>query len=458
MRKHIKLLTILFISGVSILLLVLAIKGNSSNGSLTFQNDTSTVVEGPYESTNSTSRYALTESIVNNHAFSFTNNLAAFASPDLVQYNGRYFSIFTPGVSFLGVPFYIVGSLFGIPQIATYSLILLLALINFWLIAKIASKFGASIFMSLLSGFAFLFGTDAFPYALTFTQHHASVTLILLGFLMLFEKRMLIKAIVLGLCFGAALLMDIPNAFIMLPILIYALLQSVKVSETEKLARFSVDLKILGFGLGILPLLILFGYYNYALTGSFTKLGQTIGRVDYPSGTIKIKEATPIIKEPDSGGPRISISLPFDTRKQMSGLYTPLITDERGWLFYSPVLAIGILGLILAFRESKNKEYRGIIITAGSIAGITILMYSMFGDPWGGWSFGPRYLIPAAAIVSIGIGFAIQKFKNKLYILGLFFVIMLYIICVNILVGLTTNAIPPKVEALRLTTFIPHPY
>src|SRR5258706_15585737 len=140
MKKYIKILTIIFIACVSILLLILSIKGNVKDGSLMFQNDSSTVVGGPYESTNSTSRYALTESIVNNHAFSFTNNLAAFASPDLAQYNGKYFSIFTPGVSLLGVPFYIIGAIFGIPQIATYSLILLLALINFWLIAKIASK------------------------------------------------------------------------------------------------------------------------------------------------------------------------------------------------------------------------------------------------------------------------------------------------------------------------------
>src|SRR5258706_6380048 len=169
MKKYIKILTIIFIACVSILLLILSIKGNVKDGSLMFQNDSSTVVGGPYESTNSTSRYALTQSIVNNGAFSFTNDLAVFASPDLVQYKGKYFSIFTPGESFLGIPFYIIGNFFGIPQIATFSITLILALINFALISKIANKFGTNIYLSLLSAFPILFGTNAFAYALTFT-------------------------------------------------------------------------------------------------------------------------------------------------------------------------------------------------------------------------------------------------------------------------------------------------
>src|SRR5258706_6794695 len=353
MKKKLTLLTLAFVFATTLFLLILSVKGNIKDGTLMFQNDRNTSVGGPYESTNSTSRYALTQSIVNNGAFSFTNDLAVFASPDLVQYKGKYFSIFTPGVSFLGIPFYIIGNFFVISQIATFSITLILALINFALIAKIANKFGTNIYLSLLSGFVFLFGTNAFAYALTFTQHHASVSLMLLGFLTLFEKRVLTKNILLGLCFGGALLMDIPNAFIMLPIIIFSIIQSVKINNDEKTTKISLDLKILGFGLGILPLIILFGYYNYSLTGSVTKLGQTIGRTDFPSSGSVIKESSKIKKTtPES---RIAISLPFDTRKQMSGLYTLLISDERGWLFYSPVLVIGILGLILAFKDLRNK-------------------------------------------------------------------------------------------------------
>ena len=82
----------------------------------------------------------------------------------------------------------------------------------------------------------------------------------------------------------------------------------------------------------------------------------------------------------------------------------------------------------------------------------------MFGDPWGGWSYGARYLIPSSAILSAGIAPVIDKFRKNYFFAIVFFIITLYSLYVNVLGAYTTNAIPPKIEAENLVTPIPYTY
>ena len=69
------------------------------------------------------------------------------------------------------------------------------------------------------------------------------------------------------------------------------------------------------------------------------------------------------------------------------------------------------------------------------------------GDPWGGWAFGSRYLVPSYAIMSIFIAVALNIYKKSEVFILLFFVIMLYSVIVNTLGAVTTNTNPPKSEA-----------
>lgn len=410
-----------------------------------YQTERDTRVGGPFESTNSNSRYALTEAIVEDHTLFFNDARTRFATPDIVEYNGKFFTIFTPGVSFFGIPFYILGKTFGLPQLFSYLSTLLLALVNLVLVFKIARKLGASFYASLISGFIFIFATDALSYALTYTQHHLSVTLLLLAILNIFEKRTFLKNILLGIFFGASLLVDIPNAFMMFPVIFYGFLKNFDVEEINNKVRLSLKLGFIGLIAGLIPMLALFGWYNYQLTGSFTKIGQNVGRTDYlGDGKIKIK--------PVSDSPK---KLPFNTRSQLNGLYILLISNERSWLYYSPIVLLGIFGLVIAY---ENKQQRSFSIVLISVVLITILIYSMFGDPWGGWSFGPRYLIPAAAVLCSSIALALQKFKKNILFVTLFFSLVFYSVYVSVIGAVTTNAIPPKVEALNLAEPIPYTY
>ncbi len=93
-----------------------------------------------------------------------------------------------------------------------------------------------------------------------------------------------------------------------------------------------------------------------------------------------------------------------------------------------------------------------------SVVLVNILLYSMFGDPWGGWSFGPRYLIPSIALLCTGIGYALARFLRNPLVIILFITALIYSSAVNVLGSTTTNLVPPKVEALNLAVTIPYTY
>src|SRR6185436_9301842 len=110
-------------------------------------------------------------------------------------------------------------------------------------------------------------------------------------------------------------------------------------------------------------------------------------------------------------------SLPFVTKVQLVGAYTLLLSDERSVPVYSPVVLLGIFGIVALYK--KRQKIAAANILAGTIL-VNLLLYSMFGDPWGGWSFGPRYLIPSLAMLCIGLALAMQIYRKKLWFILLF--------------------------------------
>lgn len=435
---------------ISFVLLLLLVKGDAGD-SFYFQKEYSTRILGPFELSNSTSRYALTEAIVENNTFLFDETLAKFSSPDVVEYKNKFFSIFTPGVSFIGVPFYALGKFFGMPQLFTYFSTILFAMMNMLLVAKFARKLGANIYIALLSGFTFLFATNALTYSLTYTQHHMSVFFILLSLLNALERRTFIRNLLLGVYFGMAILADIPNAIMLSPVILCAFFAHFRVSEIGKKINIKFNTVLVGILVGLIPLIILFGWYNFKTTGTFTKIGQTIGRTDYFKTTSVQNTSVPDASENTAGKPLIN--LPFQTRNQIGGFYTLLISNERSWIYYSPVLFIGAFGLLFAF---KNRATRLAAKLGSAIVLVNIVAYSMFGDPWGGWAFGPRYLIPSAAILAAASGVVIQKFKKNPVFIILFIVLFFYSVSINTLGALTTNAVAPKIEAESFKPPIPY--
>lgn len=446
------ILKVLFIIFVP-LLLALTIRGNVGDP-LFYQKEKDTRVGGPFESTGSTSRYALTEAIVENGSVFLNLDQAHFSSPDLVEKDGKFLSIFAPGVAFIGVPFYLIGKYLGLPQLFTYLSVTLFAILNFLLVSRLAFKMGAGYWASILAGFIFTFATNALGYSQTFTQHHMATSVILLGIMNAYQKRTIWNNFTFGALVGIGALLDIPNVIFMMPMGLYILAQHISKTTIKDRLRISLQTKIFTLLVGLIPFLILFGWYNHKTTGGYTLLAQSVGRTDIfkiedPNKKIETKIETP--REETAPG----IDLPFDTRVQLQGFYILLLSNERAWMFYSPIVLLGIFGLILLV---KNKALSNLGVLCVSVVVMNVLLYSMFGDPWGGWSFGPRYLIPSAAVLAAGSSLVVRKYKKNYIFLAFLVFFMVYSIFVSSLGALTTNSIPPKGEAKNLVNPIPYTY
>ncbi len=427
---------------LSFILLLFFTRG-AKGSPLYFQKEKDTKISGPFEVSISSSRYALTESIVKNHSLFLDKKLAQFSSPDIGDKNGKFFSLFPPGVSFIGVPFYFIGKFIGLPQLTTFFSIAFFAFINMLLVSILARRLGCNIYSALMSGFIFLFATNALVYSEIFVQHHASTTLLLLLILNCLKTRSWKNNLALGLLYGFSALVDIPNLVIFFPLVVHMLIKSKKTNVSLG--------ALVG---GIVFLLLIFGFYNRALTDSFVKLPQSIGRSHFFRNTTGGQNPAEYKNNPIKNGLSIA-NIAFDINNPLYGLYILLLSNERSWLFYSPVILLGFIGL---FKARQRKKLRTVVNLLFMIIIFNILLYSLYDDPWGGWAFGPRYLIPSAALLSLGVGFAIERYKKSFFSVLLFLSLFLYSIAVNILAAVTTSTIPPKIEAVRFDSPLSYTY
>ena len=440
---------ILFIAFCS-LILFMGIRGIPGNLGAEDLNKSFWRDEGPFELSPERGRFALTYSFIENHSFSFSTPIARFATPDLGYSNGNYVSLFAPGISFLVIPGYLLGKTLGLAQVGTFAVISLFAVLNALLIRTIATRLGANNLAANISALIFLFATPAFTYAVSLFQHHVSTFLILLAAYVLIKTKRLWSLLAIWFLIAASIPIDYPNLFLMLPIGLFALGRFILLKTEEH--SIKINVKLLGFITFIgaaLPLAFFLWFnkmsYNNPLqisgTVSSVKDIDEFGRPKAPEnvGTDKI-ELYQNPQQQDKSAVRF-----FKTRNILHGLSIHFISPDRGIIFYTPIILIGILGLPYLYRT--NQRIFALLI---GIVAMDVALYSMWGDPYGGWAFGSRYLVPSYAIMAIFISIALTHLRKNLVFLVLFFLFAMYSVAVNTLGAVTTNRIPPKVEAVAL--------
>lgn len=408
-----------------------------------------TMVAGPFESSNTTSRFALVESIVNQGTFLFDLEKARFGVPDVVENNGRFYSSFTPGVSFLAVPFYMIGAQLGLAEFSTFLSTVFFAMCNGIALYFLGRKVGSSSTASLLGSAIFLFATNALPYSATLTQHHLSTLIIILAVINALGKRTVLSNVLFGVYCGVGFLFDFPNLFMLFPVGVYILAQHVQLNSESKNLNINLKTIVIFILFGLLPLLAVFGWYNKEISGSPMGFAQFSSRTNYFDTQEKKLRDLEAAQHKDPYQP----TLPFNTRQQLEGFYILVLSNERSWLWYSPVLLLGIIGLISLYKVNPRAS---VLITA--IVSTNLILYTMFGDPWGGWSFGPRYLIPSAGLMSAAVGYAVFKFRRNIPFMILFLISVTYSIAISASGTLSTTAIPPKQESITLINYIPYTY
>jgi hypothetical protein len=299
---------------------------------------------------------------------------------DKALYNGHYYSDKAPGTAFLGVPVYQLLTLtsgaagagipdpslavqalaFGVSGITTVLLVLLL----FRFLRTTVGE-GWALVVSVGYGL----GSIAFPFATMFFGHAASAFFLFASFYLLWRWRATgggWRPVTAGLLAGGAVITEIPVVL--------------GVAILGGYALWIGRHRALGFVLGGIPvLLVLMAYNGLTFGGPFT-LGY--------------QYATEFGEQNRQG----IVSIVWPSWTTMSDL----LFGPRGLVRLAPWFSLAPLGVLAWRRRAIRPE----VLVCVAICGVFLAYNSGALNPFGGWTPGPRYLLPALPFAAVLVALA----------------------------------------------------
>lgn len=406
----------------------------------------------PYGIAPDRGRFILTQNLVENRSFSLNREQADAGSPDMVYYKGSWHVAFAPGISIFAIPFYFIGSKFNLGFAFTFLLSTLFALANLALIFLISKKIlnmphWASLFAALIFGFS----STALSYVTSLYQHQAAAFFILSSFYAVYKYKMNLKwgflwGIYVWVAYALAIACDYPNAILLFPIMVYFVIVSLNFAKDNGKYKISLRPAIILTSVFFIALTILHGYYNYKNFGGWTKLSgglvsyNTIVRNELDKGDLEEN-----VKKIDALQNKINVIRAFREQSLINSGYELLFAPDKGIFIFNPIFILAVLGIYYGFKKIDLEK--AILI---SLIAVNLFLYSSWGDPWGGWAFGPRYLIPSMAILAIFACYFLVSVRFKVVSKLFAFVLFVFSAAVSVLGAVTTNAVPPKSEAVVL--------
>ncbi len=441
-----KILAIIFIVVFFSTLLAATLRGERGNFGDPASLWGSTAATKAFESSHERATYAFMLSVLKDKSLALSKAYADFGAPDIGFFKGKFYSFFPPGMSAAIAPLYLAGEAFNLAQVfayATSALFSIFAAIFLFLIGR--HVFKLSIAASILIPVIFVFSTTAWSYSVTIYQHSATAFFMVSTFYFVWKYKEnpatgWIWAILAWVNYALSMFFDYPNAVLLLPIMFYFLFSSFSVVKEGGKTMLNMRL---GIYFTFIFFVAIFGahlYYNQLALGHWSKFSNTLPR--YHADNYE-----QLMSDLDSKGTNkaTDVAAIFTESNIVNGFYTLSAATDKGMFYYSPVLLLGILGMF-SLRRKFNKE----VATLSFLVFVNVLLYASFGDPWGGWAYGPRYLVPCMAILSI---FAVIWISQARWIWARKFIALILIVyssSVALLGALTTNLIPPKVEAVYL--------
>ncbi len=445
-----KILTTILLTIFLGLILSFSVRGIPGNPNTQNINQAYWKDDGPLELSPERGKFALTYAMVEENSFFFSEQIARFATPDLGYHNGKFVSLFAPGVSFITAPGYILGKEYGISQVGTFGVIALFALLNVLLIRAILLNLKVGNIPSTLASLSFLFATPAFSYAASLYQHHISTFIILLSVYLLIKFKGIWPLSIIWFLLAVSLTIDSPNFFLVFPIGIFALGRFIYAKVVEN--KLKIGIKLLGFltvTAAIVPLFY-FTWFNQISYGNPFQLSGTVVAVKAldekgnPAQPEDTQSKAPRVYNDSTEKNKSAVGF-FQTRRLLNGFYIHLFSPDRGIIIYAPLMFLALLGIYFIYK--KHKAMTALLL---SIIGVNFLLYSMWGDPWGGWGFGSRYLIPSYALLSIFLGFVLFNLNRYILFSAVFLLIFGYSVAINTVGAITSSRNPPQIEVLGL--------
>ena len=361
-----------------------------------------------------------------------TREMADVGAPDVGYSSGHFYSLLPVGLPLIIYPFFLLGLHFNLAQVFTFFSISLFAVGSMILLFKIAHDiFKLSSSLSFLASIIFGFATTAWSYSITLYQVLITVFLLLLSFYSVSKYREEKKyswfwATLIWGSYALSIFIDYPNAILFLPIIVYFLISSFIVTQELSLLRIRFRSTILFTSIIFVTIMGYHLYSNHINYGNWKTLTNIFVRYDrgYEDLQKKLQNQTENPEEKLSSG--------FQEKRIPYALFVLLFSSNRGLFFFSPILILGVLGIFI-----KKIDTNMIILLV--LVFVNLLFYASFSDFWGGRTYGPRYLIPSMAMLSIFSVLWINHVKNKFLSYSFASILLVYSIAVALLGALTTN-------------------
>jgi hypothetical protein len=398
-----------------------------------------------FNNSQESARFALINSIVEKKTF-IVDGIEDFLEPDLAWYNGHFLSAFPIGVSLLASIGYLIGKNINMAQLGSYFTITLISLINLYLLELICEKFNLINKTRLIVLFTTAIASVYWIYSVGLYAHIVSVLLLLIMSYFSIKIRKnhnnFLPLSFIWFVYGLNLFVDYPNLLISFPIILFAILRTIVVVKEKDTLKLKLPSEIFFSFFPIIIILGIFVYFNISLYNKPIVFTNTynLHRLKIQNINFSYEKLSNDLFSKKSYSSRFSLS------NLKRGLWVLLFSPDRGLFVFSPIFLFIFIGFYFAYKKKNYPAYIIIFIFV-----LNLFIYSVFDDPWGGWSFGPRYLTISLPLLSILIGFAWQEFIRKKFFLRLLMLILfLYSAGISFLSALTTTAIPPSIEAINL--------
>jgi hypothetical protein len=300
---------------------------------------------------------------------------------DKAFFQGHWYSDKAPGTALVGVPVYAVarltGSLAGQATLPDVTAVQVLAFVESGIATAVLVLLLVRLLVPLVGegwatvvGIGYGLGSIAFPFATMFFGHASSTAALFASFYVLHRwrtERSRWAPVLAGLLAGLAVLIEIPTIIGVAVLGLYALW---------------IDRRgAVAFILGGLPLAMVFAIYNWVSFGSPANLGY----MNLLPGSFASGMSEGIL---GVGWPKAETA-------------GDLLFGTRGLVRLAPWFIAVPAGLVAL----RNREVRAEVVVCASIVVLFLLYNAGYYLPFGGWTPGPRFLLPALPFAAVLVGF-----------------------------------------------------
>ena len=335
------------------------------------------------------SRYALTAAALDQHTIS-VSDYSHLLGVDFATHNGDIFSDKAPGQPFLAIPAYglyrLVGGHnamwtnstgdVGLWVVSVWSSAMPAALLAV-LMRRFAMQAGASPKSASTAAVAMSLSTMLLPFSTQLFGHIQAAVFGLSSYVVLNRMSVTRRRLVLGGTFaGLGIITEYPLAIVAAVVWLSTI--------------YRHRGRSIWFVLGVAGPVVLLAVYNCRLFDDPLALSYSHGQFGMP-----------------------------EVRPPLVGMGLAVLIGDRGLFTLTPTVALAVVGTLGMLRFNRdhgldNSAYVSSVLGCVIVVAFVALMAS-WGNPYGGASPGPRYVIPALPWLAPGLAYCAERYRIPLY-------------------------------------------